>query len=419
MKIAFIRPDTYIQSAPAPVGFLSLIAYLRQFGDHDFKIIDGRLHYYSPDQIAGILQKFNPDLICYTAFSMEKMQIHAVAEKVRAALPGIPTVIGGPYATSDHEGVLEDPAFDYAVVGEGEVTFKNFVDALKNGETRPEIKGLAFRHNGSVKFFGRTGFIEDLDEIPPPAWDQLDLEPYWGSKTKRSTMNPHQKSARSVPLFSSRGCPYHCTYCHEVFGKKMRKRSVEHVMQELRYLKHEKGIKEVDIIDDIFNLDRPRAKEICDKIVAEKLNIGIAFPNGLRVDQMDEELVDKLKQAGCYRIIYAVESGSPRIQKEMRKNLNLDKAMKMIEYTNYKGISTGGFFMLGFLNETEEDMMQTLKFAIESKLATASFFILQPFPGTEIFNQALEAGYKLDGYTQEHYYRVTHNIFQGSHCSDL
>jgi radical SAM superfamily enzyme YgiQ (UPF0313 family) len=184
------------------------------------------------------------------------------------------------------------------------------------------------------------------------------------------------------------------------------------VINELLYLKREKHIDEVDIIDDIFNLDKERSKAICDRIVQEKIKIGITFPNGLRADQMDEELIDKLKVAGCYRIIYAIESGSPRIQKEMKKKLNLEKSKYIIEYTAKKGISTGGFFMLGFLNETEAQMKMTTDFALKSKLHTASFFILQPFPRTEIFEQAKSAGFDLKGFPEDHYYRVAHNISQ-------
>jgi len=412
MKIAYIRPHSEVPSAAPPMAFLSLTAYLRQFGSHDYHIIDARAALTPPDIIKEEIKKLKPDLLCLTAFSMEKKQAHEVAAAVKEVCPHTPLIIGGPYATSNWEDALKDSAIDYAVIGEGEVTFKKLVQALEAGERHPEIKGLAYKENGSIRFFGQPEFIENLDTIPMPAWDLVDLEFYFSNKKKRSSMNPHQKSPRSVPLFSSRGCPYLCTYCHDVFGKKLRKRSVEHVMKELIYLKRERNISEIDIIDDIFNLDRPRAKAICDRIVEEKLNIGIAFPNGLRVDQMDEELVDKLKKAGCYRIIYAIESGSPKIQKEMKKNLNLQKAREMITYTNKKGISTGGFFMFGFLNETEEDMRMTAEFAVKSKLCTASFFILQPFPNTEIFNQAIASGFDLAGYPQEHYYRVAHNISQ-------
>ena len=328
----------------------------------------------------------------------------------KSLFPDVPVVIGGPYTTSDWGNAIENENIDYAVVGEGEKTFSDLLESLAAGEKFPEIKGLAYRFNGEKKFFGFPDLIEDLDSLPFPAWDAIDLEFYFNNKKKRATMNPHLKSSRSVPIFSTRGCPYLCTYCHEVFGKKLRKRSAEHVLSELKYLKKNYGIKEVDIVDDIFNLDKERAMKICDGMIENKLNLGIAFPNGLRADQMDEELIDKLVEAGTYRIIYAIESGSPRIQKAMKKNLNLEKANRIIEYTNGKGVSVGGFYMFGFLDETEEEMLMTVDFALKSKMSTAAFFILQPFPNTEIFNDAMSKGYLNENQPHRHYYRVSYNI---------
>ena len=410
MKITFIRPHSIVPSAAPPMAFLSLSAYLRAHGNHQINIIDGRAKLLDAEKIKPLLREERPDLIGITAFSIERREAHRLAEMAKSLYPEVPVVMGGPYPTSDWEDAASDPNIDYVVLGEGEITLQSLVESLEAGENYPEIKGLTYRCNGRIHCFGFPDFIADLDTIPMLAWDMIDLDFYFNNKLKRSSMNPHQRSSRSAPLITTRGCPYHCTYCHNVFGKTLRKRSIESVMEELKYLKREKGVKEIDIIDDIFNLDIKRAKALCDRIVDEKLNIGIAFPNGLRADQMDEELVDKLKEAGCYRIIYAIETGSPEMQKAIKKHLNLKKAKKIIEYTARKGISTGGFFMLGFLDETEEQMKVTVDFALKSRLHTASFFVVQPFPKTELFEQAVEAGYKLNGYPQDHYYHVTHNI---------
>jgi len=392
------------------MAFLSLSAYLRALGNHQINIIDGRAKLLDAEQIKPLLQEERPDLIGITAFSLERQEAHNLASMAKSLYPQVPVVIGGPLPTSDWENTASDPNIDYAVLGEGELTLQSLVESLEAGEKYPEIKGLAYKQNGEVRCFGFPDFIADLDIIPMPAWDMIDLDFYFNNKLKRSSMNPHQKSSRSAPLITTRGCPYQCTYCHNVFGKMLRKRSVESVIEEISYLKRANNVEDIDIIDDIFNLDRERAKKICDRIVEEKLNIGIAFPNGLRVDQMDEELVDKLKEAGCYRIVYAIETGEPAIQKAIKKRLNLKKAKNIIDYTSKKGISTGGFFMLGFLDETEEQMNMTVNFALKSKLHTAAFFVVQPFPKTELFEQAKKAGYKLDVHPQDHYYHVTHNI---------
>ena len=141
----------------------------------------------------------------------------------------------------------------------------------------------------------------------------------------------------------------------------------------------------------------------------EKLNLKFSFPNGLRADCMDEELIDKMKEAGCYRVNYAIESGAERLQKQMKKNLKLERAMEIINYTAKKNISIGGFFMLGFQDETEEEMKRTIDFALKSRCHTASFFILTPFPGTEMYQQAIDAGFDMEAIYSD-YGAVSANI---------
>jgi radical SAM superfamily enzyme YgiQ (UPF0313 family) len=159
-------------------------------------------------------------------------------------------------------------------------------------------------------------------------------------------------------------------------------------MSELELLYHQFGVREIHIVDDIFNLDLPRAKAICDEIVKRGLKISIAFPNGLRADRMDRELIRKLKAAGCYSITYAVETASPRLQKAIKKNLDLDKAREVIAWTDAEGLITQGFFMLGFPGETREEMEATIDFAVKSKLLRAWFFTVVVYPRTGLFELA-------------------------------
>jgi radical SAM superfamily enzyme YgiQ (UPF0313 family) len=149
-------------------------------------------------------------------------------------------------------------------------------------------------------------------------------------------------------------------------------------------LKKDYGVEEIEIVDDAFNLDLKRAKQIAELIVRKNLKIHISFSNGLRADRMDEELIELLKRAGTYRINYAVESASPRIQKLIKKNLDLDKTVKIIEWTAARKIFTFGYFMLGFPTETEAEVKETINYAMKSELHAASFFYLNPFPNTEL-----------------------------------
>ncbi|MBC8204627.1 B12-binding domain-containing radical SAM protein [bacterium] len=410
MKVLFLRPHSTVPACTPPLGVLSLTSYIRKYGGHEATIFDGRVLMIPHERIKPYIEHYNPDIVGITAMSAERNQAHELAELSKELFPKVPVVIGGPYTTAEWNRVLADKNIDYAVIGEGESTLLNLLKFLEEGNNYPEIKGLAFRKDGIPLFFGFQESIADLDSIPMVAWDAIDLELYIHNKKKRCGMNQHCSSERVAPVLTTRGCPYQCSYCHNMFGKKLRQRSAEHVMNELIYLKRNYDIKEIDIIDDIFNFDKARAMKICGLIIEEKLNIRFTFPNGLRTDLMDEELVDKLIEAGARRFVYPIESGSPEVQKRVKKNLNLEKAKKIIDYTASKNVSVGSYFILGFIDETEEEMRMTINFAFKSKIVTASFFVLQPFPNTKIYEQAVEAGYIKQEKELQQYYSAIQNI---------
>ncbi|MCX6639823.1 MAG: radical SAM protein [bacterium] len=397
MKILFLRPNSGIPVAPPPIGLMYLVGYLRKArpGKDQITVLDGRSELPSEDQVFETVKRVQPDLVGVTSFTMENRTAHRYVELAKQYRKDCATVIGGPYGTSDAAEALNDPNLDFSVRGEGEATLTGLLDALDTGASVASLNGLAYRNNGTVVAGTFADLIEDINEIPYPAWDAINLESYFIPGKVRRLTNPIQANLRGMSIFSTRGCPYQCTYCHNLFGKRLRKRSVENVLGEIRWLIEDFKVEEIEFIDDVFNLDRPRAKAICDGIINAGWKLGLSFPNGLRADQMDEELVDKMKQAGAYRINYAVESGTLRVQKMIKKNLNLERAHEIIDYTADKGISTGGFFMIGFRDETEDEVWNTINFALKTKLHTASFFILTPFPNTPMYEEALALGYDM------------------------
>ena len=410
MKILLLRPNSEVPSAAPPMGLLSLAGYLRKYGDFELEIFDGRNLESKPAEIAEAIRRSQPDVLGLTAFSMENKEAHQTAAVSKRIFPETPVILGGPYPTSQPEKALSDPNIDIAVIGEGERSALKLFNALKNGGEFDSVREIAFRRNGAIVHTDPVEHIIDLDEIPFPAWDLIDLESYFTRrKRKRKTMNQHQMKQRVVQLFTSRGCPYRCAYCHNLFGKKLRYRSVENIIAELKMLKAVYGVEEVEIIDDIFNLDLERAKTIFRRIIEEKLELKFSFPNGLRSDRMDEEFLDLLKESGAYRLVFAIESGSERIQKLIRKNVKLDRARDNIELAAKRGFSLGGFFMIGFPTETEAEILRTINFALESKLCTATFFVVIPFPGTDMHEMAKGLGYDLSG-DYEHYQKVAVNV---------
>jgi len=393
------------------MGLLYLAAYLREKAGLTPQICDARFREYNFDQIEGVIREQKPDLVGITSFSLERNEAHEIARRSKQAAPSAPVVLGGPYATSDYMQALEDGNIDLAMVGEAEKSFHQLVTALQQGEDWTGIRELAYRHNGAIVKTDVREFVEDLDELPYPAWDLVNLEEYFNRKgtRKRTCFNQHQMKQRVLSIFTTRGCPYRCSYCHNLFGKRLRKRSVENVVGELKLMKEKFGVEEVEIIDDIFNLDLVRAKTIFRRIIEEKLDLKFSFPNGLRTDRLDEEILDLFKAGGVYRLVFAIESGTPRVQKLIRKNLNLEKAQQNIALAAKRSFSMGGFFMMGFLEETEEEVWNTINFALNSKLQTAAFFIVTPFPNTDIWRQAQALGLNLDA-SYENYQKVSANI---------
>jgi len=195
-----------------------------------------------------------------------------------------------------------------------------------------------------------------------------------------------------MALFTSRACPFKCIYCHSLFGKKFRKRSPENVLEEIRQLYHEYGIREFEVIDDIFNCDLKRAKRICDLIIASGMRIRLTFPNGIRGDHMDEEFILKLRRAGTIFMAFAVETATPRLQKMLKKNVRLDKIKRNITLARRAGILCQGFFMLGFPTETREELQATVDFAVDSDLHAAHLFVVNAYEGTKLAEIARDLG---------------------------
>ena len=387
--LAKVGHPTARQKFAQPLGIMMLAAYLREkIPGVELELADLLPEGLTVAELAEKVRHFQPDLLGISAMTFESEEMAALARAVKAERPDLPVVVGGPHATTMPEKVLADPHVDIIVRNEGEETFAELVPRLLAGERAPEIPGVGFRKNGSPYLTPPRPFISDLDALPYPAWDLIRMERYWDIP-RFGTAYAHRKY---MSVFTSRACPFSCTYCHRLFGQRFRARSVANVIGELKALYRQYGVREIHFIDDCFNFDKPRAMAVCDRIREEGLKIGINFPNGLRGDIMTTELLEKLKAAGTYRITFAVESGSERVQKYMKKNLKLAKVKEMIAATDRRGILVDGFFMVGFPTETRAEIQATLDFALDSKLHSANFFFVTPFEGTELWEQARQAG---------------------------
>jgi anaerobic magnesium-protoporphyrin IX monomethyl ester cyclase len=318
-RIMLIRPGVRFSrmAFAQPLGLLYLVSVLRRDfpGEFEIELTEQALEDLDLDQMRERIRRFDPDLIGFSCLSVEADEMQRVARAAKEVKPGCVTVVGGPHASVFFDYALQDPNLDLAVLNEGEVTFPELLRALREDRPLDQVAGIAFKREGRLVQTPPREHVADLDSIPLPAWDLIDFKRY----AVNISMNAYCHSPPVAILFTSRACPYQCNYCHSIFGKKVRYRSVANVMAEIELLTKTYGVRELHIVDDIFNLDLDRAKRICDEIVARGIQVKIAFPNGLRGDRMDRELIHKLKSAGCYSITYAVETASPRLQKLMKK----------------------------------------------------------------------------------------------------
>lgn len=341
------------------------------------------------NQLLKQLEDFRPDLVGIRCLSIGQDTLHAVLPVIKEWNRECFLMVGGPHATDNPEDVLRGGYVDCVVIGEGEVTFQKLMFRLLDQKPISDVPGIAFSKNGKVVKTSPQALISNLDTLPFPDYSLIDLEQFSNRFMTFSSriFRPHGN------ILTTRGCPYKCMYCHNILGKKFRARTPENVLLEIQHLHDKFGLTDFQIIDDVFNLDLRRAKAICDLIIKSGMDLTLSFPNGVRGDIMDEELIDKMAMAGTKFISYAIETASPRIQKLIKKNLKLEKVFKAIEYTANAGVITRGFFMLGFPTETEEEVNQTLEFANASSLNGATFFTVVYFPGTELYSLAQSLGY--------------------------
>ncbi len=376
-----------------PLGVMMIAAVAQERGHTDCHVLDMKVEDWTPEQCVEKLFELKPEVVGLSAMTYEAGCMHEVAKLVKERLPEAVVICGGPHPSVADTDVMEDESVDFVVRGEGEFIFADLLDELGKGTTDfTELSGINWRNaDGEVIRNPDRSPPQDLDELPFPAWNLIDHSKYY-TVPRGGVIYAHKEFAT---MFSSRACPWRCTYCHNSYGKTFRERSAEHVLAEIDLLVKDHGVKELVFMDDIFNFRPERAKTIARGLIERDYKLKLTFPNGFRGDILDEELVELLVQAGMYRCMIAVESAVPRIQKVMKKNLKIEKVRKIVEFTAKQGVMVHGAFMLGFPSETREEMEETVKWAASSHFHTAAFFRVIPFKGTELFEQVERAGFAL------------------------
>lgn len=383
--ISLVNPNAAVEvvkrlgiSTP-PLGLGYLAATLRERGFR-VQIIDDLVEKLSFEKLVGRLK--NSEIVGITSTTATFNSALRYAKMIKEKL-GAFVIMGGVHVTFRPFDALRHNFVDAVCMGEGEETIAEVAERVEAGKSLNGVEGLIYKDKGKIVDNGPRGFIEDLDSLPFPAFDLMPLEKYslLGQKLEQ------------FPMITSRGCPFACRYCSSslFLGRRFRARSAKNVVDEMEWLVEDFGAKHIGFGDDTFTLNRKRVFEICDEI--KKRGLDVEWSCSSRVDTINEEMLRKMKEAGCSVIYYGVESANKEIlNKYYRKRIKLDAVKRVIEMTKKMGIETVCSFIIGAPHETKKDMKDTLKFAIKLNPDYAQFSILTPYPGTEIYEEAKEKG---------------------------
>ena len=381
-----LRLPLYPLATP-PLGIMYLAAYLRERFDVEIKLLNQKVRNDSNEEIAQMAAEFEADVVGFGALTPTAWGLADMTRGVRDRLPNALIALGGPHVSSFGAQSLEGTAADVAVPGEGEVALEAVINAYLDNGDFSAVPGI-FRQTKEGELVtnpGSTPTVDDIDTLPFPAYDLINIRDYF----KLQSMPPIPRR-QYISLFSSRGCPYKCNYCHDVFGKRFRQHSAERVVDEVEYFSKTYGITDFEFVDDIYNLNPQRVMDVAALLKQRNLKIKIAFPNGVRTDILREPGVEALVESGMYFCSFALESGSPRIQQLMGKELDIPRFLQGVKWATDRGVYANGFSMMGFPHEREADMRMTMDVLCESTLHTMSLFTVTPFPGTKLYGEAME-----------------------------
>ena len=301
----------------------------------------------------------------------------------RAKADGCTVVMGGPHPAFVDEDVLTSNYADFIVKGEGELTFPELLDTVKNCGDHSGVKGISYLENGNVMRTGSRELVEDLDSFPFPARHLIDINAY-----KRFGLK--YGGQRSVAVLStSRGCPNECNFCvsPQMYGRRWRARTPESVVAEIEHVYHEYGYRAVAFCDDNFTVSPKRVKAICSLLIEKQLNIWWWSLSTTTTLLRNEDMVALMAKAGAKTVYIGVESPDPAVLKEMNKNAKADAPSKAVALLKRNGIEVFASYILGGVNDDIRAIFRTIKFARSLDTSVAQFSILTPYPGTVLFNK--------------------------------
>lgn len=395
MKVLFVHPYgsnwmgtgkdlTTVFNLMPPLGIMSIAAFLEARGI-TVEIIDCYATPMAAEALVAEVIRRAPDVVGFSCTTSSFLEGYGLAALIKERSPRIMTVFGGAHACSVGVKLLDDyPAIDYLVIGEGENTFYELVESA--GHTVEAIPGVGFRKEGKGTLSSVREHIKNLDDLPFPAYHLLPDFP------KRYFLPLFSyPTSPNTSIISSRGCPYQCSYCdRSVFSRGFRFNSPEYIVEHLKLLNRDYGIRHVFFYDDLFTTDRARVARFCE--LKERAGLKVTYNCIARLEHVDGELLALLKRSGCWQVNFGIESGDPELIKKHRKFYGLDEVQQKLRMVRETGMRVKGLFMLGLPGETVESIRRTIDFALALPLDEINVTKFTPFPGAPVYADIRDHG---------------------------
>ena len=373
-----------------PQGLLHIGTYLKLKG-LDCKIYDSTFKSFA--DLCTFLKEEKPKYLGLYVNLMTRPNIIKIISFIRNSdsLKNLKIILGGPDVRYHAKQYLQKGA-DFCLSGEGEHATLQLIKAIESGnlEDLQSVKGLTYRNEKKeIIFTGEAELISSLDDLPFPDFEMINLQDYFSAWTSNHNYT-------SMTLSTMRGCPFSCRWCSKaVFGRSFRRRSAALVVEELLRLQKAYSPDRFWIVDDVFTISKKWLTEFKDAIHSAKLKI--KYECITRADRMDEEIIQLLKESGCYRLWIGAESGSQKVLDLMDRGVQAKLVQEMIKKTKQAGIESGTFLMLGYPGETEKDILKTVKHLKAAKPDLFTLTLSYPIPGTDFYTEVKNKGLKIPG----------------------
>lgn len=404
MKVTLINPfmnlkefgayGRFMQPVP-PIGLAYIAAVLEKEGA-GVNIIDDFVLRLSAGKLLAEIKMRRPDIVGISCLTPSAPLVFALARAIKEYNQTIKVVLGNIHATIFADSILKQEAVDVIVRGEGEWTMRELVRAIRDNRPLVSVEGISFKDGEEVIHNEDRELISNLDELPYPAWHLLPIRHY-GFLPFMDLKKP------GLSMLSSRGCPHKCAFCSLVkLGGVYRRRKPLSVVDEFEYIAGKFPIKQIGFVDPLFALSKENTIDICNEVIRRRLNKRIVWLCETRIDLMDKEILNAMREAGCRRILYGIEAGVDGTLSAIGKKYNRQTIIHTIRRTRAAGIESSGLFIIGLPGETKEMIQETIRFARKLDIDFAKFALAVPYPGSQLYDDLVQSG-KLNREDWENY----------------